>query len=317
MSKLCSGMDFITISIFVALLVIILFLCFLLMYINISHILRIGVIFRRSLPRPGTISSNCSAAGANNGGAHSSAAIVANGNDNNGGMHSGSLQCSDDGGMNLSAPNDDNGGMHSGSLQSSDDSGMHSGSLYSGSLQSSDDSRMHSSAANDDTGQTQLGSLQSSDATPQVNSLRNCDMGDPEVTATGTTASSPGESLLNLKVFTHITGVHGTSNQWFQPLAFAECGAKAGCPCCMDLFQKGSSRNEHILFCPTITGADNTQLLMLFQRTALDSLCSFSDDASCDSSAQLPPLPLPLAVSTHRDQVVNSQDQVSLTVPPP
>lgn len=187
---------------------------------------------------------------------------------------------------------------------------------------------MTCSAADEDNGGTHLDSVQTSNDTLQLNSLRNYDMDDEEdtveqsdvegiesqstsspVTATnGSQLHEDLDSLLNLQVFTHNLGRHRTSSQWLQPLAFALCGAQAGCPCCIHLFRKGSSRNEHILFCPTITRADDVQLLLLSQHNALDSVCSFPDGASCDISTQ-PPLPLPLAASTHHDQLVDIEDR--------
>ena len=71
-------------------------------------------------------------------------------------------------------------------------------------------------------------------------------------------------------------------------MAFAEIGAWAGCPSCIDLFVKGSSSNDHMLFCPTLLGLPNSpgmQLSMASEEaSSIDASSIDADDAVSHTS---------------------------------
>jgi hypothetical protein len=62
------------------------------------------------------------------------------------------------------------------------------------------------------------------------------------------------EALLNLQVFNNAdVGSTGT-NVLVPPLPWVKAGALYGSPYCADLYRKGSSSKDHLLFCPIILG---------------------------------------------------------------
>jgi len=96
------------------------------------------------------------------------------------------------------------------------------------------------------------------------------------------------EALLNLQVFVNNSDQSVVDPRYFRPMAFAEIGARAGCPSCIDLFVKGSSSNDHMLFCPTLLGLPNSpgmQLSMASEEaSSIDASSIDADDAVSHTS---------------------------------
>jgi hypothetical protein len=86
------------------------------------------------------------------------------------------------------------------------------------------------------------------------------------------------EALLNLQVFVNNSDQSVVDPRYFWPMAFAEISARAGCPSCIDLFVKGSSSKDHMLFCPTLLGLPNSSGMQL-------SLPS--EEASCINASSI------------------------------
>jgi hypothetical protein len=66
-------------------------------------------------------------------------------------------------------------------------------------------------------------------------------------------------------------------------MAFAEIGAWAGCPSCIDLFVKGSSSKDHMLLCPTLLGLPNSPGMQL-SLPSKEASCIDADDAVLHTS---------------------------------
>jgi hypothetical protein len=71
------------------------------------------------------------------------------------------------------------------------------------------------------------------------------------------------EALLNLQVFVNNSDQSVVDPRYFWPMTFAEIGALAECPSCINLFVKGSSSKDHMLFCPTLLGLPNSSGMQL------------------------------------------------------
>jgi hypothetical protein len=93
------------------------------------------------------------------------------------------------------------------------------------------------------------------------------------------------EALLNMQVFPNAdVGSTGT-DLLVPPLPWSTADALYGCPCCADLYQKGSSSKDHLLFCPTILGVTPKNAAVTHSSGNSDnqSQCSMSEGSTTKS----------------------------------